>query len=298
VNLNETLAFVTVVREGSFTAAGRKMGTPKSTLSRQVARLEERMGSRLLHRTTRRIGLTEVGEQYFQRCLSAIEAIETAEQMAEQASARPAGTLRVSLPFGSWFLGSLLPEFHERYPDISLVLVAAQRQVDLVAEGFDVALRGGVLPDSGLIARKLADNRIIFVASPEYLQEYGTPGSLEELRDHRGVLYRAPTMQGRWRVEGPDGRVEVPLNPWLEANEFSFLRQALMAGGGIGLVLGDLVQHDLDTGRLVQVLPEYGLFGGGFYAVYPSSRHLSPKVRAFVDFVLERFPEVSRSMPA
>ena len=294
MNLNETMAFVAVVREGTFTGAGRHLGIPKSTVSRQVSRLEERMGTRLLHRTTRRVGLTEVGRRYYEHCASAIEAIEDANRIAEAASENPRGTLRVSLPMGASFLGALLPEFNHLYPDIHLVLVGAQRRVDLVAEGFDVALRGGKLSDSGLIARKLFDSSVILAASPAYLADHGTPRTLADLAEHRSVAYRRPGDTGSMRLHGPDGPVELPLRPWLTVNDTAVLRATLIAGGGIGIMVGELASADIHAGRLAQVLPEYALRGGGFYAVYPSARHLSPKVRAFVDFMVSRVPTLER----
>jgi DNA-binding transcriptional LysR family regulator len=258
MDLNETLAFVTVVREGSFTAAGRKLGVPKSTLSRQVARLESRMGASLLRRSTRRLGLTEVGEE--------------AERVAAAESGEVRGTLRVSMPFdvGRDWLALLLPELRRRFPELRLVVEMAQRHVDLVAEGYDVAIRGGELPDSGLIAAELAD--------------------------HDGIVYGTMATQGRWRLRGPEGIVDVPLRSWLIANELGFLRLAVLAGLGIGIIEANMIAKDLEAGRVERVLPAYARSeGSGLYAVYSSTHHLSAKVRAFVDFLAERAPARFRS---
>ena len=288
MDLNETLAFVAVARAGSFTAAGRRIGSPKSTLSRQVARLEERMGAQLLVRTTRKLKLTEVGEAYYARCLHAIEQIEDAERVASDVSGQVRGTLRVSTSFdiGRDRLTQIIPMFRERYPDIELVVHMTQRTVDLVAVGYDVAVRGGVLKDSRLVARKLEASELILCASPVYLERRGCPTSIEELRDHDGVLYGAPGM-APMGLRGPDGFVQIPLRPSIVGNEFGFVHLLLMAGLGIGFALAPSVRHALETGSLVRVLPQYSLEGGGLYVVYPGTNHLSPKVRVFVDFLVE-----------
>lgn len=294
MNLNETLAFVAVARAGSFTGAGRRLGTPKSTLSRQVARLEERMGAQLLTRTTRKLTLTEVGEAYYARCLHAIEQIEDAERVASDVSGKPRGTLRVSTSFdvGRDRLPRLIPEFCVAYPDIDLVINMTQRTVDLVAEGYDVALRGGVLKDSGLVARRLEPSALILCASPDYLERCGTPTSLEQLADHDGVLYGPLPNQPGWRLQGPDGMADIPLRSRIVGNEFGFVRKLLIAGLGIGVMLGPDARDDIEAGRLVRVLPDYGLEGGGLYVVYPGTHHLSPKVRVFVDFVVAHAGEL------
>jgi DNA-binding transcriptional LysR family regulator len=293
MDLNETLAFVTVVREGSFTAAGQKLGVPKSTLSRQVARLESRMGTSLLRRSTRRLGLTEAGDAYYQRCLQAIEAIEEAERVATADSSAVRGTLRVSMPFdlGRDWIALLLPELRRRYPELRLVIEMAQRQVDLVAEGYDVAIRGGVLADSGLIARKLGPSSLVLCATPAYLDARGRPEALEDLAAHDGIVYGTGATQGRWRLTGPDGPVDIPLRSWLVANELSFLRTAVLAGLGIGILEGNMIADDLASGTVERVLPEYARSeGSGLFAVYSSTQHLSAKVRAFVDFLAEHAP--------
>src|SRR5688572_6680061 len=205
MSLSETVAFVSVVRAGSFTSAGRQLGVPKSTLSRQVARLEARLGARLLQRTTRRISLTDTGNAYFERCRHAIAEIEEAERVAQDVSARARGTLRVSAPFdlGRDHLARLMSEFRARFPEIELVLMMAQERVDLVAERFDIALRGGNLPDAGFVSRRIGDSEVRLVCSPAYLQRRGRPRTLAELAEHESVMMYARDGAG-WRLQGPD----------------------------------------------------------------------------------------------
>jgi DNA-binding transcriptional LysR family regulator len=291
MQLNETLAFVTVVDAGSFTAAGKRLGVPKSTLSKQVTRLEQRLGARLLQRTTRKLSLTETGHAYFARCQNAIAEIADAERLAQDVSGTPKGRLRVSCPFdfGRDHLSRWTADFRRRYPEIELEIVLSQAQIDMIAEGIDVALRGGSLPDSSLVSRKLSASELLLVASPDYLDRRGRPESLAELLEHDAVSMPFPR-QG-FMIDGPNGPEPFRLDPWLIANEWGFLRRALLDGMGIGPSIIQSVHEDLTAGRLERVLPQYGLRRGGLYAVYPSRHHLSPKVRVFVDFVAERVAE-------
>jgi DNA-binding transcriptional LysR family regulator len=289
MGLDDALAFVTVVDAGSFTEAGRRLGVLKSTLSRQVSRLEERLGARLLHRTTRRLSLTETGSAYFERCQRAIEDIREAERVVQHAADRPRGTLKVSAPFdfARDTLAELLPEFRTRYPEITIVLVLTQRRLDLLEEGIDVALRGGTLPDSGLVARKLAGSEILLCASPAYLDRVGRPRTLADLARHDAVVMGPGGGMPTWRLRGPEGMVDVPLRPCIVANEWGVLRALIVAGVGVGLLIRQAAHADLAGGRLERVLPQYGLDDGGLYAVYPSRHHLTPKVRVFVDYLAD-----------
>lgn len=299
MSLDETLAFVTVAELGSFTAAGDKLGVPKSTLSRQVSRLEERLGARLLQRTTRRLSLTELGEAYYQRCHPALEEIADAERIALDVSGHPRGTLRVSMPFdlARDVMVDLIPEFCERYPEIDLSIFMSQRSVDLVAEGFDVALRGGNLPDAGFIARRLAWDSLVLCAAPSYLDARGRPGSVEALAEHDGILM-GDGRQVLNRLPGPEGMTHLPLREHIVANEWGVIQACIRAGMGVGPLRGGLVVEDFESGALEWVLPELGMRkGGGLFVVYPSKHHLSPKVRVFVDFVQEKLPPLFAGNP-
>lgn len=287
MDLDETLAFVAVVDAGSFTAAARRLQIPKSTLSRQVSRLEGRLGARLLHRTTRRLSTTETGRAYFERCHAAIGEIRDAQRLAQDVSGVPKGKLRVSCPFdlARDHLGGLLAEFRRRYPELELELMLGQQRIDLVAERIDVALRGGELPDSSFVSRKIVGSEVVLCASPGYLDRRGRPTTVAELAEHDTVSMPFPGHV--LELDGPDGRVDVTLAPWLVANEWGVLRRAILDGGGIGPNIIQSVQDDFVTGCLERVLPDHGHRAGGLYAVYPSRHHLSPKVRVFVDFVAE-----------
>jgi DNA-binding transcriptional LysR family regulator len=298
MNLNETLAFVAVARTGSFTAAGEKLGLPKATISRRLARLERRLEARLMERTTRRLRLTDVGRAYYERCAHAIEAIEDAERAASDVSGRASGTLRVSAPFdlARDRLAGLLPELHRRHPELKIVFELTQRHVDLVAEGFDVALRGGPkLEDTSLIARKLLPSALVLVAAPRYLKRRGTPASVAELAGHDLVALGGASTPPRRHLSGPDGPVNVAFSAWLVANELGVLRTAVLGGAGIGLLERNAVEADLRARRLRRVLPEYGVPGAALWAVYPSSHHLTPKVRLFIDLVADHLAGRSAS---
>lgn len=290
IRLDDTHAFVSVVAAGSFTEAGRRLGVPKSTLSRQVARLEERLGARLLQRTTRRLSLTETGHAYYDQCRRAIEDIEAAERRVQDATQEARGVLKVTCPFdfARDHLSKWIAEFEERYPEVVMVLVISQRRVDLLAEGVDVALRGGVLDSSEFVAKKLAGSLVQLCASPKYLDRHGRPRSPSELRDHAGVLMGRGVTDPPWRFQGPGGLVPIEPRPVFVANEWGVLHRVLLDGLGIGPMLSTRVRADLDAKRLEVVLPDYTVDDGGLYAVYPSRHHLTPKVRVFVDFLQKK----------
>lgn len=285
--LAETLAFVTVVRTGSFTAAGLKLGVPKSTLSRQVSRLEQQLGARLLQRTTRKLSMTELGLAYYERCYPAIDEIEQAERVAMDVSGIPKGRLKISAPVDLVHreLSALLPEFHRRYPEIELALIVTQDRLDLVAEGIDVAIRGGDPPDSGFVARKIAPSKVLLCAAPDYLDRRGRPARPEDLRDHDFVSMGRGA-RALDRIPGPEGPVALPAG-WLTANDWSVVLDAVVAGMGIGPMIIQWAREPLQQGRLEHVLPAIGVETGGLYAVYPSRHHLTPKVRVFVDYLVE-----------
>lgn len=285
--LDETSAFVQVVRAGSFTAAGKHLGVPKSTLSRQVARLEAQLDSRLLQRTTRRLSLTETGRAYYERCQQALASLEEAERVVRNESGKPRGNLRVSLPFDfarAW-VAPLLKEFRADYPEIELALIATQRPVDLVAEGIDVALRGGILDDTEFVSKKIATSNVVLCAAPSYLNKNGRPQSFRELETHDLVGMGQRGRPAPLQFEGPEGVLTLPGKPWLVANEWGILLRALRDGLGIGPMIDITLGEFVAKRELERVLADYSVTAGGLYAVYPSRHHLSPKVRVFVDFI-------------
>jgi len=294
MDLNDTATFVAVARAGSFTQAAARLGVPKGTVSRQVSRLERALGARLLQRTTRQVSLTDIGRAYYERCRHAVEAISDAERLVADVKGTVTGTLRVatSFDFGRDWLGPWLPELHALHPELRLEMELSQRRIDLVADNIDVAIRGGgALEDSGQVARKLADSALVFCASPTYLRTHGTPKTIDDIAKHECLtLHRSGNSSTRWRLHhGPRATaLDVDLKGWLAVNELGLLRHLVACGMGIGLCEENSIASELSRGELKRVLPDYSLAGAGLWAVYPSTHHLSPKVRAFVDFVAEK----------
>lgn len=288
--LFEAEVFVIVVEEGSFTAAARRLGITKSYASKLVMRLEERLGVRLVQRTTRRLTLTEPGRAYYERCTEVMQTLEEAEEAATRLHTAPRGRLRVTLPtaFGMSYLTGPLSEFKARYPELTLEAVFSDRQVDLLAEGFDLAIRAGELPDTQLITHRLATAEMFICASKAYLQRRGTPREPEELAHHECLLYAYHASPSTWRLRGPRGEVSVQVAGTLVTNHAHMLLEA--ASQGLGLVFMPLFHTVpyLRDGRLRQVLPGWQR-SLTLQAVFPHARHLSAKVRVLVDFLAERF---------
>ena len=285
-------AFVRVAECGSFSKAANRLHSSKSVVSRQVSALEAELGARLLHRTTRALTLTEAGRGYFERAARILADLAEANASVGQLQAAPRGRLRVSAPmsFGFLHLAPALPDFLGRYPDVDLELVMNDRNVDLVDEGFDMAVRIGTLADSSLVARKLAPMRRTVFASPAYLQARGTPASPDDLKAHECLCYSNLGMSQEWRFVRPDGRPwPVEVHGRLHANNGDALRAAALRGFGLAVLPSFFVGRDLQSGALVSVLDAFMPQDSALYVVYPHARHLSPKVRAFVDFLAERF---------
>jgi DNA-binding transcriptional LysR family regulator len=295
-DFSDIWAFVRVVETGSFSEAARQMGTTKASISKQVARLEKTLHAKLLNRSTRKLGLTEAGAAIFQNALRMLEEARALEATAAGLQTGPGGTLRVSasLAFGNTYLGGLLPEFMERYPDIRVVLSMTDRYVDLVEENIDVALRMAPRIDMlSAVARPIAPIRYVLAASPAYLEKHGTPARIEDLARHRCLSFGtgAPVT---WQFEGESGKESVKVNSAMCANSSPALRLAMLRGGGIALLPTYVVGEDIRRGEAVKVLPEVapiGAFGDRLYAVYLENRFLPPKVRVFIDYLIEKVGE-------
>ncbi len=280
--------FARVVEAGSLSAAGRELHISPTVVSKRLTRLEEQLGARLLQRTTRQLTLTEIGEGYHERIVKVLDALEEAESFVSGTGA-PRGTLRISAPtsFSRLHIAPRLKEFFERYPDIRLELVLSDDYVDLVGGGFDVVVRIGSLEDSSMVARRLAPNRRIFCATPEYLAKHGEPQHVDELAQHNLL---AASAQVEWRVDGPEGSVVLRPHGMLQTNSAEVVREAVVSGLGIGLRSTWDVSNELRTGVLRRILPAYaGSDKVSIYAIYPSRRLVPPKVRAFVDYLAELF---------
>lgn len=284
--------FVAVVEEGSFTAAAERLGLSKSAASKHVSALEDRLGARLLNRTTRRLSLTEVGRAYFERCRTVLEEIEAAERSVTDLSDTPRGTLRINAPmsFGVKHLAPALAEFQGVYPDLRTDVSLNDRQVDLIDEGYDLAIRIAELPDSSLIARRLSSCRRITCASPEYLVQHGRPEHPRDLASHRLLAYSylANPRELRYSVEGEDFHVELD-DCSASANNGDFLASMAAAGLGILMTPSFIVGDHIRDGRLVPILCDFEAEPIAIYAIYPHSRHLSVKVRLFIDYLSSRF---------
>ncbi|MCB9745948.1 MAG: LysR family transcriptional regulator [Alphaproteobacteria bacterium] len=286
--LKGMVVFVKVVQVGSFSGAARALDMPKSTVSRQVAHLEDRLGVRLLNRTTRTLALTDIGAAYYERAARIVESIEEAEEAVTQLTTRPRGTLRLSAPvtLGRLFIGQLVAGFITRFPEVRVDVALNDRMVDIIEEGYDLAIRAAALEDSSFIVRKLGSSRRVICASPAYLERAGTPRRPEDLRAHDCLRYAHERTGGAWRLsEGHVVQVDGPL----VSNNGDVLRQAALAGLGLVLIPRFMVGPELRSGALVPVLQEHTSDEGGVYAMYPHNRHLSAKVRAFVDFAVEQF---------
>ena len=291
-NLADVAVFVRVVERGSFTLAADELELSRAVVSKYVSRLEERLGARLLHRTTRRLALTEAGAALFEASRGALERIEEAESAVAQFQSEPRGRLRVSAPmsFGILHLGAAMTEFARAHPGITLDVRLDDRFVNLVEEGIDVAVRIGALTDSSLVARKLSISRSVVCASPGYLAEHGRPETPGDLASHGCLLYSYLSTANVWRFTAPDGReIPVAVAGPLRINNGIVLGEAAAAGRGILLAPTFYVAPMLRDGRLERILPNYRLPELGIHAVYPQRGHVPPKVRAFVDFLARRF---------
>jgi len=281
--------FARVIKAGSLSAAAREMHSSPAMISKRVTRLEDRLGVRLLQRTTRRVTPTDVGHSFYERVLNVLAAVEDAENFATVDSERPRGLLRVSLPtaFGRLHVAPRLKPFLELYPDLRLLVDLNDDYVDLVAGSFDLAVRIGTLPDSSLVARRLAPNRRVLCAAPEYLQQHGEPHDLTELHQHR-LLSAAPQLT--WRLEGPEGLVTFKPQSILQTNSSEVIREAVVSGLGVAFRSTWDVSSELKRGILKRILPAYtGASDVAIYAVYSGRRLVPAKVRAFVDYLVSIF---------
>lgn len=290
--------YVKVVETGSMTAAAHECGMSTTMVGNHLRALEQRLGVSLLKRTTRKRSLTEFGGQYYQRCLEVLGLVADSELLAEQAHSEiPKGSLRITAPpvFGTERLTPALSEFAQRYPLINLYVVLSNERMDLVDSGFDVAIRLGELETSSLIARPLQAYTLTLCASPAYLARRGTPQTPEDLQQHDCLAFAYPASDNwrdtdkLWRMTGAEGEVEVPVSGSLTINSSQGLRQAAVNGMGIIMLADALVQPDLESGKLVALLPGYQLPSRPMHLLYRQDRYRLPKLRAFVDFAMEKW---------
>ena len=288
--IEEIVAFLRVAETGSFTAAGERLGLPKSTVSRRVARLEAKLGVQLVHRTTRSLALTEAGNMFHDRASRALAALEEATLAARDGREIPRGHLRLTAPYdvGAGSLAPLIAAFTRLYPEVTVEVVLTDRTLDLVAEGIDLALRGAAaMPDSSLVGRKLASLEFWLVASPAYLKQRGTPRTPADLLGHDLALMRTTHGRGKLPIFSADGTSEeLSVRAAVSANGFGFLRAAALADGYVAMVPANDAGPEIRAGKLVRVLPGYTVGTGNMFLVHPAAKVLPAKARAFRDFLL------------
>ena len=287
----EMQSFVAVVDAGSFVRAADVLDTSKAAVSRHVAELEQRLGVRLLNRTTRKLSLTDDGQTFYHRCTEIIAAINDAECELSSRSAEASGLLRISVPvtFGILHLAPLWGVFLSQHPKVTLDVSLSDRTIDLVEDGFDLAIRISQSPHPSLIGRKLASTRMVLCASPEYLQQRGMPARPQDLADHDVISYTYWSSRDEWKFDGPDGPVTVKTNPRIHANSGDTCRAAALQDQGIILQPSFLIEGDLRSGALKEILPAYKSVELGIYAIYASRRQLPLKLRHMIDFLADAF---------
>lgn len=300
MDLNAMTVFAKVAQCQSFTQAARALGLPKSTVSRRIADLERELGARLLQRTTRRLSLTDAGRTFERHCARIVAEVEDAERAVSELHRAPRGLLRVSAPLSFEFLGGLVAEYLAEHPDVTIDLVCTDRVVDLVDEGFDLAIRAGKLADSSLVARRLGGVRRRLVASPDYLERRGKPRSPAALAEHDCLVFGGGPRTGSFRLEREPGRepLEVPLRARFVVNDVGVLFEATLAGLGIALLPETRVAEALASGRLAAVLPRWSSPEVPLHAVVPSARHLAPKVKSFLAHLAARLGPRRGRVPA
>lgn len=284
--------FARVVACGSFAGAARQLNMSPAAVSGHVQALEARLGTRLLNRTTRSLALTEIGQVFYERSAHILAELEKTEHLAGELQKAPRGLLRINATpsFGDLHIAAAVADFTARYPDISVELIATSRFADLVEEGFDLAVRTEAPPESSLIVRRIAPLRLVVCGAPGYLEKHGVPQLPQDLAAHNCLRLSEPTFRDEWCLTGADRKeMWTPVAGTLRANTTVALRAAALRGQGLALLPTFLVGDDLKSGRLVPVLSDFTPADGAIRAIYPHSRHLSAKVRIFIDFLVDRF---------
>jgi DNA-binding transcriptional LysR family regulator len=294
--LTSLTAFVRVVDSGGFSAAGRRLNMSTTMVSNHIQALEDRLGARLLNRTTRKVSLTEVGKAYYDRCTQILAEIEQADEVAGALQSKPRGTLRIyTATHIVQFIAPVVAEFLKLYPEVKVDLTIGERTVDMIDEGFDLAIRLTPPPDSSLIVRSLATWRHVLCCSPGYIEQHGPLRQLSELADHNCLRHALYPYEDEWRFVDRNGApASVRVSGNLISNSGETLRTSALQGVGIWLAAGFLIADDLESGRLVRILPEYRPVEFAMNAVYPHRHHLSAKVRSFIDLLSHHSAEHQR----
>ncbi|RPD87060.1 LysR family transcriptional regulator [Neisseria weixii] len=285
-----------VVQNGSFTRAAEQLNISTAMASKHVSHLENTIQAKLLHRNSRNLHLTEAGEEYYHQCSYALDTLDTAAQKAAGGTDKPQGMLRVTMPlwFANGLFSSWLVEYRERYPEVTLDLVLDNRHVDLIAEGFDLALRVSKTPNPSLIVKPLAVIQFVLVASPEYIRQHGKPTTLEEVGKHQAILPSYTNQRNLEITHTASGeKATLSLKPVMLTDNTLMVRELVKTGGGIGYQPLLVVQKDLEDGSLVRLLPEYTMINEQLNAAYVDRAFLSAKVRSFIGFINEKIQQVN-----
>ncbi|MFT4183755.1 MAG: LysR substrate-binding domain-containing protein [Rhizobium sp.] len=288
--------FVKAVETGSISSAAIELQISSQLAGKQIRALEDGLGVKLLARTTRRQSLTDSGQVFYERAKNILAEMDVAEALMAETRSEPRGRLRISAPvtFGSHALAPALSDYLRRHPEVSVDLNLTNRNVDLVEEGFDVVFRAGDLPDSSLIAKRLAPYHLILCAAPAYLRSASGLQTPQDLVEHECLIFTHSSLRTHWSFVGPEGRVTVPIIGRFCANSGEALRAAALSGMGILFQPHELVASELSAGRLVRLLPEYEPPPRALHALYASDRQMTPKLRSFLDFATEKFGEGKR----
>jgi DNA-binding transcriptional LysR family regulator len=287
----EITTFTAVVDAGSFVKAADRLNMSKAAVSRHLVDLETRLGIRLLHRTTRKLSLTEEGELFYERCKEILETIESAENEITSHTEDVSGQIRINAPFsfGIRKLAPLWGIFHQKYPKVTLDVVLSDRLVDVVDEGYDIAIRIAALTNSTMVSKKLTTTRIILCASPTYLKEHGTPKKPADLMNHQVINYSYWAGKEEWSFDGPNGGESVNIKPFMQTNNGDTCLSAALAHQGIVLQPSFIVGDAIRAGDLVEIMPKYKSIELGIYAIFPTRKHIAPKVRVLIDFLVDYF---------
>lgn len=291
IDLNDVAIFVRVVEARSFTGAARSLRVPNTTVSRRVRKLEDRLGVRLLHRTTRSLNLTDAGRSYYEACSRSLSDIEDADQLVSETQTVPTGTIRISAPadFGGSFFVDVIADFLAQHPRVKAEVLLTDEQLNLIEARVDVALRASQLTDSTLVARKLGPTRRLFCASPAYIAARGEPRILDDLKNHDCIIFAGSVTGATWTVDGKDGTETISVNGRIAANTMLFALRAAVAGLGIAQLPEAIATRQIQAGRLITTLGQYSRERGGLYLVYPDRRHLSAATKAIIEHLARRF---------
>lgn len=283
MDLNEINVFIQVVKEGSFSGAGKKMGLPNSTVSFKVSSLEKRLGVTLIQRTTRKLSITPAGQTFYKRCLLGLEELLGAEQEIAQIQKEPQGLLRLTAPteFSSSILPSVLHEYSKKYPKVRIEMVLSDRVLDLISENIDVAIRAGVLKDSSLIAKKIGSVHFILVANSHYLKSHSPMKHPRELWHHTCLQF-TPMGYQEWHLTSDKGSLQVPVPGKIIINDLAAIKNLALSGTGIALLPSHYCHSELKSEKLIRILPEWKSRGTDLHFVYPAQRFVTPKLSEFI----------------